>query len=181
MLLQPMSQTDVFYSVDVFFCLPTFQLLCFLVLPNYKTQRPPGAEQSSEYFTIVITSIPPTTHMLCVCECVFVFCVRVIYASHSILIAILWKQYFWFDCNSKKWPLYCPQGSGTLRQQYTLLYSVILCFTLLYSALLCLTLLYTALHCSTLLYSALLCFTLLYSALLCSVMLYSALLCSTLL
>ena len=50
-----------------------------------------------------------------------------------------------------KWPLYCPQGSGTLRQQYTLLYSVILCFTLLFSALLCLTLLYTALHCSTLL------------------------------
>ena len=51
MLLQPMSQTDVFYSVDVFFCLPTFtfQLLCFLVLPNYKTQRPSCAEQSSEY------------------------------------------------------------------------------------------------------------------------------------
>ena len=25
-----------------------------------------------------------------------------------------------------------PQGSGTLRQQYTLLYSAILCYTLLY-------------------------------------------------
>ena len=54
MLLHPMSQTDVFYSADIFLCLPTFtfQLLCFLVLPSYKTQRPPRAEQSSEYFTI---------------------------------------------------------------------------------------------------------------------------------
>ena len=74
----------------------------------------------------------------------------------------------------KKWPLYCPQGSGTLRQQYTLIYSVTLCFTLLYSALLCFTLLYTALLCSSLLYSALLCSTLLYSALLCSTLLYCA-------
>ena len=71
MLLHPMSQTDVLI-VDVFLCLPIFQILCLLVLPNYKTQRPPGAEQSSEYFTIVITSIPPTTHMLCVCVFVFV-------------------------------------------------------------------------------------------------------------
>ena len=83
--------------------------------------------------------------------------------------------------NAIKWPLYCPQGSGTLRQQYTLLYSVIFCFTLLYSALLCFTLLNSALHRFTLLYSALLCSTLLYSALLCSALLYSALLCSTLL
>ena len=30
-----------------------------------------------------------------------------------------------------KMAIYCPQGSGTLRQQYTLLFSVILCFTLL--------------------------------------------------
>ena len=50
-----------------------------------------------------------------------------------------------------KMAIYCPQGSGTLRQQYTLIYSVILCFTLLYSALHCSTLLYSALHCSTLL------------------------------
>ena len=49
LLLQPMSQTDVLI-VDVFLCLPTFQILCLLVLPNYKTQRPPGAEQSSEIF-----------------------------------------------------------------------------------------------------------------------------------
>ena len=76
MLLQPMGQTDVFYSVDVFFCLPTFtfQLLCFLVLPNYKTQRPPGAEQSSEYFTIVITFDPSDhSYAVCVCVCIFVF------------------------------------------------------------------------------------------------------------
>ena len=63
--------------------------------------------------------------------------------------------------------IYCPQGSGTLRQQYSLLYSNILCFTLLYSALHRLTLLYSALLCSTLLYSTLLCTNLLYSALLC--------------
>ena len=30
--------------------------------------------------------------------------------------------------------IYCPQGSGMLRQQYTLLYSVILCYTLLNQA-----------------------------------------------
>ena len=70
-----------------------------------------------------------------------------------------------------KLAIYRPQGSGTLRQQYSLLYSVILCFTLLY----------IASHCSTLLYSALQCSTLLYSALFCSTLLYSALLCSTLL
>ena len=74
MLLLPMSQTDALI-VDVFLCLPTFQILCLLVLPNYKTQRPPGAEQSSEYFTIVSTSIPPTTHMLCVCVVCVCFCV----------------------------------------------------------------------------------------------------------
>ena len=81
-----MSQTDVLI-VDVFLCLPTFQLLCLLILPNYKTQRfPRGAEQSSEYFLLSSShSIHPITHMLCVCVC---FCVRVIYASHSILIAI---------------------------------------------------------------------------------------------
>ena len=55
-----------------------------------------------------------------------------------------------------KMAIYCPQGSGTLRHQYTLLYSVILCFTPLYSALHRFTLLYSALLCSTLLYSALL-------------------------
>ena len=27
-----------------------------------------------------------------------------------------------------KMAIYCPQGSGTLRQQYTLLYSVLLCY-----------------------------------------------------
>ena len=32
----------------------------------------------------------------------------------------------------------CPQGSGTLRQQYTLLFSVILCFTLLRRVSMCL-------------------------------------------
>ena len=90
MILHPMSRTDVFI-VDVFFCLPTFQLLCFVVLP-YKTQRPPGAEQSSEYFTIRHNfSIPPTTHMLCVCVC---FCVRVIGASHSVSHCYLGKQCF---------------------------------------------------------------------------------------
>merc|ERR1711952_538016 len=75
-----------------------------------------------------------------------------------------------------KMALYCPHGSGTLRQQYTLLYSVILCFTPLYTALLCSTLLYSALLYSTLLYSALLCSTLLFAALLCSTLLYSNLL-----
>ena len=81
-----MSQTDVLI-VDVFLCLPTFQLLCLLILPNYKTQRffPRGAEQSSEYITIVITLIHPITHMLCVCVC-FVFCVLVIYMKTMHLI-----------------------------------------------------------------------------------------------
>ena len=75
---------------DLFFCLPTFtfQLLCFLVLPNYKTQRPPGAEQSSEYF-YYRHHIDPSDHSYAVCVCVCVcFCVRVIYASHFSLIAI---------------------------------------------------------------------------------------------
>ena len=80
MLLHPMSQTDVLI-VDVFLCLPTFQILCLLVLPNYKTQRPPGAEQSSEIFTIVIT-FDPSDHSYAVCVCVCVcFCIC---ASHSI-------------------------------------------------------------------------------------------------
>ena len=86
MPLHPMRQTDLFYFVDVFFCLPafTFQLLCFLVLPSYKTQRPPCAELSSEYLTTRHHFlIPPTTHMLCVC-----FSVRVICASNFVLIAI---------------------------------------------------------------------------------------------
>ena len=53
MLLHPMRQTDVFYFVEVFLCLPTFtfQLLCFLVLPSSKTQRPQCAELSYEYLT----------------------------------------------------------------------------------------------------------------------------------
>ena len=84
MLLHPMSQTDVLI-VDVFLCLPTFQILCLLVLPNYKTQCPPGAEQSSEIFTIVITLIPLTIHMLYVCVCVLVF----VFVLHILfLIAI---------------------------------------------------------------------------------------------
>ena len=67
MLLHPMSQTDVLI-VDVFLCLPTFQILCLLVLPNYKTQRPPGAEQSSENFLLSSSHlIPLTIHMLYVC------------------------------------------------------------------------------------------------------------------
>ena len=84
MLLHPMSQTDVFI-VDVFLCLPTFQLLCLLVLPNYKTQRPPGAEQSSEYFYYRQHNDPSVhSYAVCVC-CVCLF--LCIYASH-FLIAI---------------------------------------------------------------------------------------------
>ena len=70
MLLHPMRQTDVFYFVEVFLCLPTFtfQLLCFLVLPSSKTQRPQCAELSSEYLTTRYHFlIPPATHMQCVC------------------------------------------------------------------------------------------------------------------
>ena len=79
-----MSQTDVLI-VDVFLCLPTFQLLCLLILPNYKTQRfPRGAEQSSEYILYFVITFDPSDHSYAVCVCVFVFCVRVIYASHSI-------------------------------------------------------------------------------------------------
>ena len=37
-------------------------------------------------------------------------------------------------CIFLKMAIYCPQGSGTLGQQYTLLYSALHCFTLLYSA-----------------------------------------------
>ena len=72
MLLHPMSQTDVLI-VDVFLCLPTFQILCLLVLPNYKTHRPPGAEQSSKILLLSSRLIPPTTHMLYVCVCVCLF------------------------------------------------------------------------------------------------------------
>ena len=102
MLLQPMSQTDVFYSVDVFFCLPTFtfQLLYFLVLPNYKTQRPSRAEQSSQYFYFVITFWSFQPPICCVCVCLF--CVCVICDSHSVSHCYLGKQCFWFDCNSKQ-------------------------------------------------------------------------------
>ena len=85
MLLQPMSQTDVLI-VDVFLCLPTFQILCLLVLPNYKTQCPPGAEQSSEKFLPSSSHlIPLTIHMLYVCVCVLVF----VFVLHILfLIAI---------------------------------------------------------------------------------------------
>ena len=93
MLLQPMSQTDVFYSVDVFFCLPTFtfQLLCFLVLPNYKTQRSLCAEQSSEYFYYLSSLSDPSNHPYAVCVC---FSVRAICASHSVSHCYLGKQCF---------------------------------------------------------------------------------------
>ena len=72
MLLHPMSQTDVLI-VDVFLCLPTFQLLCLLILPNYKTQRfPRGAEQSSEYFFTIVITFDPSDHSCAVCVCVCV-------------------------------------------------------------------------------------------------------------
>ena len=91
MLLHPMSQTDVLI-VDVFLCLPTFQLLCLLVLPNYKTQRPPGAEQSSEICTVVIT-FDPSDHSyavsVCVCVLVFVFVLHILF-----LIAIFENNAF---------------------------------------------------------------------------------------
>ena len=81
MLLHPMSQTDVLI-VDVFLCLPTFQILCLLVLPNYKTQRPPGAEQSSEIFFTIVITFDPSDHSYAVCVCVCAcFCIC---ASHSI-------------------------------------------------------------------------------------------------
>ena len=82
MLLHPMSQTDVLI-VDVFLCLPTFQILCLLVLPNYKTQRPPGAEQSSEIFLLSSSHlIPLTIHMLyACCVCLFLYLCFTFYFS----------------------------------------------------------------------------------------------------
>ena len=51
------------------------------IMPNYKTQCPPGAEQSSEIFTIVI-AFDPSDHSYAVCVCVCAcFCIC---ASHSI-------------------------------------------------------------------------------------------------
>ena len=83
-----------------------------------------------------------------------------------------------------KMAIYCPQGSGTLRQQYTLLYSVIICstlfYTLLYFVILCYILLYSVILCFTLLHSLLLSFTLLYSLLLSLTLSYSLLLSLTL-
>ena len=69
-----MSQTDVLI-VDVFLCLPTFQLLCLLILPNYKTQRffPRGAEQSSEYILYFVITFDPSDHSYAVCVCVCLF------------------------------------------------------------------------------------------------------------
>ena len=97
------------------------------------------------------------------------------YGAILVVTCCYWVSMTWYwlvlSCTGLKMAIYCPQGSGTLRQQYTLLYSALLCFTLLYTTLHCSTLLYSALHCSTLLYSALLCSTLLYSALLCSALL----------
>ena len=64
-----MSQTDVLI-VDVFLCLPTFQLLCLLILPNYKTQRFFPEVLSNRLNTFLLSSshlIHPITHMLCVC------------------------------------------------------------------------------------------------------------------
>ena len=63
MLLHPMSQTNVLI-VDVFLCLPTFQILCLLVLPNYKTQPIVW-----KLFTIVIT-FDPSDHSYAVCVCI---------------------------------------------------------------------------------------------------------------
>ena len=95
MLLHPMSPTDVLI-VDVFLCLPTFQLLCLLILPNYKTQRfPRGAEQSSEYFLLSSSpSINPITHMLCVCVRVFVFASELLVLHIVFLIANSEKNAF---------------------------------------------------------------------------------------
>ena len=62
------------------FCAFWYYLIIKLNVPQVLSNR-------LNIFTIVITSIPPTTHLLCVCVCVCL-CVRVIYASHSILIAI---------------------------------------------------------------------------------------------
>ena len=55
------------------------------IMPNYKTQCPPGAEQSSEIFTIVI-AFDPSDHSYAVCVlCVLVF----VFVLHILfLIAI---------------------------------------------------------------------------------------------
>ena len=88
MLLHPMSQTDVLI-VDVFLCLPTFQLLCLLILPNYKTQRffpEVLSNRLNTFYTIVIT-FDPSDHSYAVCVCVCVcFCVLVIYMKTMHLI-----------------------------------------------------------------------------------------------
>ena len=126
LLLHPMSQTDVLI-VDVFLCLPTFQLLCLLILPNYKTQRFFSPEVlSNRLNTFLLSSshsIHPITHMLCVCVC---FCVRVIYASHSISHCYLWKQCIWFDCYSKQTLTQAKQFANfrSWWQLHSLLYNV---------------------------------------------------------
>ena len=61
----------------------TFQILCLLVLPNYKTQCPPGAEQSSEifYHRHHIWSLWPFICCMCVCVCLFLYLCFTFYFS----------------------------------------------------------------------------------------------------
>ena len=74
-----------------------------------------------------------------------------------------------------KMGIYCPQGSGTFRQQYTQLYSVMLCYKLL-----CNTQLYSVILRYAPLYSVILCYTLFHSISLCFTLFNSVSLCFTL-
>ena len=91
----PPHESDWFIHCCCISLSANFQLLCFLVLPNYKTQRPRGAEQSSEYFTIVSTTIPPSTHMLCVCVVCVCFCVFMLHIFSLLsmkTMLLIWLQ-----------------------------------------------------------------------------------------
>ena len=98
---------------------------------------------------------------------------------------------FTFSLQHKKWPLYCPQGSGTLRQQLLIMhgmawYRIVLhsiawyCMVLHCIAWYCMALSFLALSCTILHYLALSCTILHYLALSCTILQYLALTCTIL-
>ena len=81
----------------------------------------------------------------------------------------------------KKIAIYCPQGSGTLRQPLTILhYLALSCIILHYLALSCIIWHYHALSCTILHYLALSCTILHYLAPSCTILQYPALSCTIL-
>ena len=94
MLLHPMSQTDVFI-VAVFLCLPTFNFCVFWYCLIIKLNVPQVLSNRLNIFTIVSTTIPPSTHMLCVCVVCVCFCVFMLHIFSLLsmkTMLLIWLQ-----------------------------------------------------------------------------------------